>query len=533
MKCLAVFCLCVTLTAAGPTYLVKADLLPGQSGAELSASGLTVLRDYGTWCLVLAASEQLHRTGLTLLDELVPERVWLWVLAPPDWNRDQLACHGRILLEEGRSVLLATTEAAVDELNRLPVELSRVGTEPLVYAETPISPPPLPVVSDSLVWSLVDKVSEDSVLATIRRLQNFYTRYSTTDSCRRAVEWMRQKFIAYGCDSTALETFRSGFAPNVIGVKKGKLDPTKIYIICGHADNTSNQQPNRCPGADDNASGATAVLEACRVFQGIDFDYTVYFIGFTGEEQGLYGSDSFASRAYRRRDSIRAVLNFDMISYARMGKDTLEVIGRSSSPNCTWLVDFYRAQCDTFGPLKTKKIMTTSNQYDYSDHAPFWWKGYVAFCGIEHDFTPKYHTIGDTIGPLYEVNCGTNNWPMATRAIRAAVASLAKLAGARVATGITENPPSSPPVGPSLRVQPNPFSKTARLMLTNSLSELKIYNSSGRLVRTLAARQETAGKNWAVWDGYDNLGNRVSSGIYLCRATGPKGILTATLVLTD
>jgi len=425
------------LAVAGPTWLARVDLSDGRTGRDLFDSGLTVVRDYGGYCLVLAASEQLGRPELAPLDAMAPGRVWVWVLTRPDFDRTRLTGLGRIILEDGPSVLLATTESRVPELNRLPVELARVGAEPLVYSGLPAGPPPLPAVDDSLIWALVNKVNEDSVLGTIRRLQNFYTRYSTTDSCRVAGQWGRNKFIAYGCDSTATHQFRTSYAPNVIGVKKGKLDPTKIYIFDGHLDNTSDYEPDRCPGSDDNASGSTAVLEACRVFAGIDFDYTVYFILFTGEEQGLYGSTAFAESCYRRHDSVRAVLNFDMISYGRQNRDSLEVIGKTS-PNCTWLVDAYRANCDTFAQLKTKKTMTSGNQYDYSDHAPFWNRGYFAFCGIERDFTPKYHTIGDTIGTLYYVNCGTNNWPMATKAIKAGVATLAKLAGARVPTGIGE-----------------------------------------------------------------------------------------------
>ncbi len=508
---------------AGPTWLARVDLADGRSGRDLFDSGLTVVRDYGTYCLVLAAAEQLDRPGLIPLDAMASDRVWTWVLTRSDFDRNLLAAYGRTLLEDGPSVLLATTEDGVAGLNRLPVELARIGTQPLVYSDLS-GPPPMPAVDDSLVRELVNRVSEDSVLGTIRRQQNFYTRYSTTDSCRSAANWMRSKFVDYGCDSTALETFRSTYAPNVIGVKKGKLDPTKIYIIDGHLDNTSDYEPNRCPGSDDNASGTTAVLEACRVFQDVDFDYTVYFIGFTGEEQGLIGSDSFASRAYRRHDSIRAVLNFDMISYGRQNRDSLEVIGKSTSPNCNWLVDAYRANCDTFAQLKTKKTMTSGSQYDYSDHAPFWWKGYFAFCGIERDFTPRYHTIGDTIGTLYYTNCGTNNWPMATKAIKAGVATLAKLAGARLPTGIEEG---GEPLRPAQLLEARPALGPSPVTLYFSAparpgARVEAYDAIGRQVGTMGV----GGLRTVV-------GPKTRPGIYLFRLVDGELTSTARAVVTE
>jgi len=45
-----------------------------------------------------------------------------------------------------------------------------------------------------------------------------------------------------------------------------------------------------------------------------------------------------------------------------------------------------------------RRRLVSPGQSEYSDHASFWRQGYVAFCGIERDFTPMYHTIGDTRG---------------------------------------------------------------------------------------------------------------------------------------
>lgn len=520
MKSIALSALVLALAAtaqAGPNWLARVD---GMTPEALTSLGVDVLMELDNWCLVRASDAALDRIGpgFELLDRSPEDRFYVLVTPARSFDRTALSAYGRVLTEDRHGLLLATTEERILELNRLPVALCRVPQEPMVIAGSGQQRPVLPVTADSSVQSLVDRVSADSIRGFIERQVAFYTRYSTTDSCRAAMAWVRDQFAGYNCDSTALEVFRSSYAPNAIGVKRGRVNPQRIYIICGHVDNTSDYAPNRCPGSDDNASGTAAVLEACRVFSDVEFDNTVWFIGFSGEEQGLYGSDSFAARCYRRRDSIQAVLNFDMISYGRQNRDTLEIIGKRTNPNCEWLVDYFIAQADTFAALKVRKSMV--NSAPYSDHHSFWQRGYVAFCGIERDFTPMYHTIGDTIGPLYYTYCGTNNIPMATEAIKAAVASIAKLAGAHTTTGASEPERPARP-GRIARVSPTVGSAPFIAEFASPGrpgARLEVYDAAGNLVRTLLRPFSlSAAPALVAWDGRDEAGRKCSPGIYLFR----------------
>jgi hypothetical protein len=516
--------LSLTAAAASPAYLARVDLGTGQT-IEAVAACVPVVADVGDFCLVNATDAQLSAlAGLGFrpaVFDLVEADDHYFVRAGAGFDETLLASCCRVLARYPRGYIVAAAKEEVPALNRLPVEIVRISREPMVLSGDDAKMPALPVVDDSLVWLLVNRVSADSVLAGIRRLQRYYTRYSTTESLRRACTWMRSRFASFGCDSTYLDTWSSMYAPNVVGVKTGRVNPDKIYIIDGHVDNTSTPgEPNHCPGADDNASGTTAVIEAARVFADMDFDCTVWFIGFTGEEQGLLGSDDFARRCRTRGDSIRGVLNFDMISYGRQNRDSFEIIGKPSNPNCAWLMDFYIAQADTFSSLKPIRLMDPTAEY--SDHASFWQRGYVAFCGIEDDFTPMYHTLGDTIGTLYYVNCGTNNWPMATEAIKAAVASIAKLAGAQPRTGTAEEKPS--PAAPMLRVIPGVGRAPVAMEVTGGTRCLDVFDATGSLVRSLP----TAGRR-AVWDGRSRSGAVARPGVYLVR-TGEE---VAKVVLTD
>ncbi len=526
----------LSLAWAGPNYLTKVDLLEGQGGRDIANAGLSVVKELDGCCLVVATREELSRSTFTyqILAEQACDKMFVFVTPTRGADLPELSNAGRVLMHHPSGVLLETDEMQALELERYRVHYSWVGTEPWVYRED--EPPPVPqAVPDSLVWELVNRVSDDSMFAHIRRLQNFRTRYSTRDSCRRAVEWVQAKFVAYNCDSTALETWRSGYAPNVIGAKFGRTNRRPIYVICAHVDATvQTGQYDFCPGSDDNGSGTAAVVEAARVFADVEFANTVYFIGFTGEEQGLWGSDSFCSRAYRRGDSIKAALNFDMISYGRQGRDSLEVLGKTSNPACAWLVDAYIANGDTFAGLRTHRVLE-SNPSANSDHYSFLKRGYPALMGIECDFTPAYHTTGDTIGPLYYRYCGTNNWPLAARTTRAAVATIAKLAGAYIPTSVSE-PGRTRPVrvtGLVPSIGAGPFTLQLSNQPADKHAAVSVFDAAGRCVRALLVSSTERGAPNAIWDGRDATGAKVPAGVYLLRLADGKQASTARCVLVE
>jgi hypothetical protein len=70
--------------------------------------------------------------------------------------------------------------------------------------------------------------------------------------------------------------------------------------------------------------------------------------------------------------------------------------------------------------------------------------------------------------------------------------------------------------------RPNPFNPQTVIEYTlasRSRTTLKVYSVSGMLVRTLVDGQGEAGHNQATWDGHDNQGHAVSSGVYFVRLT--------------
>jgi len=68
---------------------------------------------------------------------------------------------------------------------------------------------------------------------------------------------------------------------------------------------------------------------------------------------------------------------------------------------------------------------------------------------------------------------------------------------------------------------PNPFNPSTIIAftipydLTNSLTELKIYDLQGRLIKTLVSEVLPAGNYLSKWDGKNEIGNHVASGVYI------------------
>ena len=306
---------------------------------------------------------------------------------------------------------------------------------------------------------------------------------------------------------------------NVVGTRPGKVSDQEV-IICGHFDSISEDPYNLAPGADDNASGTAAVMEAARVLGRGFFEKTLKFICFSGEEEGLYGSGEYAADAKRQGDDIMAVLNFDMIGYEDTAPEDIDVIGNEPSE---WLVDFTIDCANAYVPgLPTLKIIDPT--FTPSDHSPFWNAGYDALLAIEDRMVPYpyYHTVNDTIGNL--------TMAFTTDVTRMGVAAIAELAVPDSAASIAGKGETVVGV---IRAYPNPFVGGTSVCFTlrgRNRVEAAVYDVEGRLVRTLLEAELPAGTHEVKWDGRDAEGRRVSPGIYFARLAAGERRLGAKIV---
>ena len=105
---------------------------------------------------------------------------------------------------------------------------------------------------------------------------------------------------------------------NVIATLHG-TDPKsadRVYVVSGHYDSRRTDVldgQGDAPGANDDGSGTSAVIELARVMAPHPTEATIVFATFAGEEQGLYGSDHFAQLAKDAGWNIQGVLNMDIV----------------------------------------------------------------------------------------------------------------------------------------------------------------------------------------------------------------------------
>jgi hypothetical protein len=190
--------------------------------------------------------------------------------------------------------------------------------------------------------------------------------------------------------------------PNVIGEIAGQTNPDDIYIISAHLDDMPSGPV--APGADDNASGVTAVMIAADILSQYEWDCTLRFALFTGEEQGLLGSYEYAERSFYAGENIEGVLNLDMIGWnTPASSPDIDLHAKSSLPNTITMAQLFADVINTYNLNLIPQVI--SNGSGASDHASFWAFGYDAILGIEDyygggDFNPYYHTTNDLLANL-------------------------------------------------------------------------------------------------------------------------------------
>ncbi len=92
-------------------------------------------------------------------------------------------------------------------------------------------------------------------------------------------------------------------------------------------------------------------------------------------------------------------------------------------------------------------------------------------------------------------------------------------------------------IGVPLRLEqnhPNPFNPRTEIKFaleTDGRVDLKVFDVNGRLVRTLVADSMPAGEHRVIWEGRDQKGNSVGSGVYLYRLSANGEVKSRTMVL--
>ncbi len=157
---------------------------------------------------------------------------------------------------------------------------------------------------------------------------------------------------------------------NVVGFLHG-TDPDlkkQVLVISAHYDHIGkNEEGKIFPGADDNASGTSALLEIAEAFikNPLKPKRSVLFIGMTGEEKGLFGSQYYVSNPLVPLNQTIANLNMDMLG--RM--DTTYEAMKDS--NYIYIVgsDKISLELDSLLVLSNNETVKLKLDYRYNDES--------------------------------------------------------------------------------------------------------------------------------------------------------------------
>ncbi|MBV8158962.1 MAG: M20/M25/M40 family metallo-hydrolase, partial [Dyella sp.] len=211
----------------------------------------------------------------------------------------------------------------------LPLALS-LAVSTAFADEAPVQPRQQPSLQ-----ALSTQPSEAELHATIEKLISFGTRHTLSDtkSDKRGIgaarRWVKSRFeeISKECGgcievATPSQVFTGKRIPqptevmDVVAIKRGKGDPQRVIVMTGHLDSRVTDVMNAksdAPGANDDASGVAALMEAARILSKQDNDATLVFAALSGEEQGLYGGKVLADYAVAQGWKVQADLNNDIV----------------------------------------------------------------------------------------------------------------------------------------------------------------------------------------------------------------------------
>jgi hypothetical protein len=447
----------VALPTGGPTALVQielenesklADLDAFSRAASLSLSVYTCFYPApGKFNLVIAATPALQQSlslqgySLQVLDSNIQgASYYLLIGAPADLLRARELT--RILLVEGQQALARVDPAHLGQLAGLGLRLTSLLPKPMLLPRQQTSAPEIPTLltPNPLVQQMIAQVSTPALSTYVGNLSGvspvmientlytIATRYTYTDvPITKATNYAYEYFQSLGLPTSYhYYGFAGTTRRNVIAEQPGLTQPDKIYLLIAHLDDTSyvNGSPMIfAPGADDNASGAAAVMHIASILKQYDFGCTLRYALVTGEEQGLYGSYAYATDVYYSQENLLGVLNLDMVGYNTTDSNpTVELDTRQySSQNsgdlaiANLFIDAVSAYSIQLLPFILKSGATNS------DHASFWSYGYPAILAIEdwNDHTPFYHRTGDQLSTL--------NMGYYTEFVKAALATFAHM----------------------------------------------------------------------------------------------------------
>ncbi len=215
------------------------------------------------------------------------------------------------------------------------VMLATVGP---LRAQSAADHTPIPSAEDPRIHDIVAASSAERIERDLRTLVGFGTRHTMSDtlSSTRGIgaarRWIFAEFqkISAACGGCLEVRYISEVQKgspnsriredinivNVVAIQRGITEPNRHVLLSGDIDSRVSDVMNATadsPGANDNATGVAATLEAARLLSKYKSNASIVYAAIAGEEQGLFGGEILARVAKAEGWRIDAVINNDMI----------------------------------------------------------------------------------------------------------------------------------------------------------------------------------------------------------------------------
>lgn len=303
-------------------------------------------------------------------------------------------------------------------------------------------------------------VSQNIINNNLQGFASFGIKKTGTVGNSNAFNWLKTAYTSFGYQESDITenafTYSGNTTKNLIVTKQGTTYPNTFIIVCGHFDTIAG------PGVNDNGSGIAVMMEMARILQNIPTEYSIKFIHFTGEEQGLLGSRNYVNtvvNATNPKMDIKLVFNIDQVGGVAGQTNNTITCERDTNNNpntnnaASNAVTQQLMNCVAlYSPLQTNLSYAHS-----SDYMPFQANNEVITGFYEYNESTFPHTVNDTyanMDPVFVFNVA-----------KAAIGAVQHFAVASTSTLAVDCPPER--MLESLKIYPNPANQLIQIDMLN------------------------------------------------------------------
>jgi len=354
------------------------------------------------------------------------------------------------LFANGKKVPADQYLGAIDTLTHV---INGFNTISFSYAGLPSKKYEIQIVASDLnkpkiqdVIQMVDSTMLDSILMTVQGDRNIPAHSKDVKAL------IKSTFLTNNL-TLEVQQFNAAkkIGENIIGHLFGAGHTDTTYLICAHFDSVKGS-----PGADDNASGITGMLELARILSKFRFRHSIQFVAFDMEEDGSIGSKNYVEKIHAKKINIAGVINLDMIgrysddansqfvpeeiqtlfpgvfeilsidsNRANFVLDISNVASRSLAETFLQAANSYVPDLKVVTIIASDSALKAMPDLASSDHARFWEAGFKSLHIGEGGPTrnTEYHSSGDTFDKI--------NFQFIAKITKALLASIMLLAQAQ------------------------------------------------------------------------------------------------------